>query len=63
LVTDRLDLEAELVALAYRYRWSVDLFFRWLKSILGCRHWLSESAAGVAIQVYVALIASVLLGP
>jgi hypothetical protein len=30
LVTNRLDLEAELVALAFRYRWSVELFFRWV---------------------------------
>jgi hypothetical protein len=62
LLTDRLDWPAELVGLAYRYRWSVELFFRWLKSILGCRHLLSHSADGVAIQVYAALIASVLLG-
>jgi len=62
LLTDRIDWPAELVALAYRYRWSVELFFRWLKSILGCRHLLSQSADGVALQVYAALIASVLLG-
>lgn len=61
LVTDRLDLPAELVALAYRYRWSVELFFRWFKCILGCRHLLAADANGVAIQVYVALIASLLI--
>jgi len=62
LVTDQLDWPAELVALAFKYRWRVELFFRWLKSILGCRHLLSQSAGGVALQVYAALIASVLLG-
>jgi hypothetical protein len=62
LLTDKVDWAAELVALAYRYRWSIELFFRWLKSIFGCRHLLSNTAPGVAIQVYVALIASVLLG-
>jgi Transposase DDE domain len=61
LVTDLLELDAELVALAYRFRWSVELFFRWLKCILGCRHLLGESLAGVTIQVYVALIASLLV--
>jgi hypothetical protein len=61
LVTDRLDLAADLVALAYRYRWMVELFFRWLKCILGCRHLLATDANGVAIQVYVALIASLLI--
>ena len=48
-------------ALAYRYRWSIELFFRWFKCILGCRHLLATNANGVAIQVYVALIASLLI--
>jgi hypothetical protein len=61
LVTDRLDLEAALVALAYRYRWTIELFFRWFKCILGCRHLLATDANGVAIQVYLALIASLLI--
>lgn len=61
LVTDRLDLAAELIALAYRYRWTVELFFRWFKCILGCRHLLSTSQNGVEIQVYLALIASLLI--
>jgi len=61
LLTDRFDLDAELVALAYRYRWTVELFFRWFKCILGCRHLLALDANGVAIQCYVALIASLLV--
>jgi Transposase DDE domain len=61
LVTNRLDLDADLIALAYRYRWTVELFFRWLKCILGCRHLLSQSENGVRIQVYMALIASLLV--
>jgi len=61
LITDRLDLDAELIALAYRYRWQIELFFRWLKCILGCRHLLSTSQNGVTIQVYLALIASLLI--
>ena len=51
----------ELLALLYRHRWQVELFFRWLKCILGCRHWLAESPRGVALQVYLALIAAQLL--
>jgi IS4 transposase len=61
LITDRMDLAAELVALAYRYRWTVELFFRWFKCLLGCRHLLALDANGVTIQVYVALIASLLI--
>jgi Transposase DDE domain len=61
LATDRMDLAAELVALGYRFRWSVELFFRWFKCILARRHLLAESANGVTIQTYVAIIASLLL--
>ncbi len=61
LATDRMDLDADLVALAYQYRWSVELFFRWFKCILGCQHLLSTCENGVEIQVYVAIIASLLV--
>lgn len=61
LATGRLDLAAELVALGYRFRWAVELFFRWLKCILGCRHLLAHSQDGVTIQVYLAIIASLLI--
>ena len=61
LCTDRLDLAAELVALGYRRRWWIELFFRWLKCLLGCRHLLSTDQDGVTIQIYAALIASLLV--
>jgi IS4 transposase len=60
-VTNRLDLDAELIAVAYRYRWTVELFFRWLKCVLGCRHLLSLTVNGVTFQVYAAIIATLLL--
>jgi hypothetical protein len=55
------ELTAEEVALLYKERWRIELFFRWLKCILGCRHWLAESPQGVALQIYLALIAALLL--
>jgi hypothetical protein len=61
LATNRLDLDAELIALGYRYRWSIELFFRWFKCILGCKHLLSTSKNGVTIQVYLGMIASLLI--
>lgn len=60
LATD-LDIEAELIALIYRYRWQIELFFKWMKSILGNRHLMAESPEGVAIQTYSALIAALML--
>lgn len=61
LATDDLTLPAEVVALAYKNRWQVELFFRWLKAGIGCRHLIARSRNGVTIQVYVALIACMLL--
>jgi len=61
LVTDRFDLDADLVAIAYRYRWSVELFFRWLKCVLGAKHLVSHNENGVALQMYAALIVSLLI--
>jgi hypothetical protein len=61
LITTREDLSAELIGLIYRQRWQIELFFKWIKTILNCRHWLAESPAGVTIQIYSVLIASLLL--
>lgn len=55
------ELSAREVALLYKQRWQVELFFRWIKCILGCRHWLAESPEGTALQIYLALIAALLL--
>lgn len=52
---------AQLVALIYRRRWSIELFFRWIKCILGTRHFFAESPQGVALQMYLALIGALLL--
>ena len=61
VVTSCLGMAAELVALAYKFRWEVELFFRWFKCVLGRRHVVSESRDGLTVQVYVALIANLLL--
>jgi Transposase DDE domain len=61
LASNCLDLDAAWIALGYKYRWTVELFFRWFKCILGCQHLLSTCQNGVTIQVYLALIASLLI--
>lgn len=45
----------------YRRRWQIECYFRWIKCLLGCRHWLVESPEGVATQLYLAVIAGLLL--
>lgn len=61
LASDDLDLDAAWIALGYKYRWTIELFFRWFKCILGCQHLLSTCHNGVAIQVYMALIVSMVM--
>jgi hypothetical protein len=61
LLTNRLDLSPELLGLVYRHRWQVELFFRWLKCLVNFRHFFAESEKGVAWQVLVALIGTLLL--
>jgi hypothetical protein len=62
IATDILDLPPELIALIYRYRYTVELFFRLFKHLLGMRHLLSQKKNGVEIQTYLAVIACLLIG-
>jgi hypothetical protein len=55
------ELPAALVVMLYRRRWQIELFFRWIKCLLGCRHWLAESREGATMQLYLVLIGAVLL--
>ncbi|MBI5683541.1 MAG: transposase [Verrucomicrobia bacterium] len=41
------DLPADLASLLYRQRWRIEMFFRWLKCVLGCGHWLAARPSPV----------------
>lgn len=55
------ELSALEVTGLYRHRWEVEIFFRWLKCLVPCRHWFAESKEGVRIQIYLVLIKALLL--
>jgi len=61
LVTNRLDLPAELIAEIYRLRWIIEMFFRTFKQLLGCRHLFSCDHNGVEIQASFAMIVCMLI--
>jgi len=61
IATNLLDVPAEIIALIYRYRWTIEIFFRFFKQILGCRHLLSHKPKGIEIQAYCAIIACMLI--
>lgn len=61
LLTNLLELDARIVAMLYRYRWQVELFFRWLKCFANFAHLISESREGVLLSFYVAVIGVLLM--
>lgn len=61
IATNLLDPPAEIIAELYRQRWTIEIFFRFFKHVLGCRHLLSTARAGIEIQTYLAIIACLLL--
>lgn len=52
---------AWMIGHLYRRRWDIELFFRWLKTCARWEHLMSQSRGGVLIQMYVALIGTLLL--
>jgi|SRR5579864_500699 len=61
IATNLLDVPAEVIAFIYQKRWLIEIFFRFLKHILGCRHLLSTDPVGIEIQAYCAIIACLLI--
>ena len=60
LLTDLLDMPAHRVAELYRYRWQIELFFRWLKVSANFEHLTSQSRNGVTLSFHIAVIACLL---
>jgi hypothetical protein len=61
IVTNNLDIPAEIVAALYLHRWTIELYFRMIKQLLGCRHLVSHKSNGVTIQIYLAIIACIMI--
>lgn len=54
--TNNFYLAAKDVALLYRYRWQVELFFKWIKQHLRVKRFWGDSENAVRIQIHVAII-------
>jgi hypothetical protein len=61
IATNLLDVPADVIGFIFRNRWMIEIFFRFLKHILGCRHLLSTDPVGIEIQAYCAIIACLLI--
>lgn len=52
---------AAVAGLLYQYRWSIEVFFRFLKQVLGLRHLIGHKEPAVRVQLYCMVICCVLL--
>lgn len=55
-LTNNFSLQATDIAMLYKYRWKVELFFKWIKQHLKIKTFWGTSMNAVKIQVYVAII-------
>jgi hypothetical protein len=61
VATDRQDLSAEQIALAYKLRWQVEKFFAWWKRHLKVYHLIARTEYGLMVQILSGLITYLLL--
>jgi hypothetical protein len=61
LLTSLRDVEPAIVGEVYRWRWQIELFFRWLKVHANFRHVISHSQNGLTLSFYVAVIGLLLM--
>lgn len=61
IATNLLEAPAHVIAFLYEYRWTLEVFIRFFKQILGCRHLLSTKREGIEIQIYAAIICCMLI--
>lgn len=57
VLTNRWDITAEEVTDIYRYRWKIELFFKWLKQHVNLTKLYNHKEAAVWNQLYLSLIA------
>jgi hypothetical protein len=57
--TNNFELKATEIARLYKYRWTVELFFKWIKQHLKIKTFWGYSENAVRIQIYSAIIAYV----
>lgn len=61
ILTDDFSRSTREIGDLYRYRWQIELFFKWVKQHLTVKHLYGESPQAVENQIYMALITYCLL--
>lgn len=60
-LTNNFKLSAKTIADIYKERWQIEIFFRWIKQNLKIKTFIGNSQNAVMTQIYVAMIAYLLL--
>ncbi|NOR26914.1 MAG: IS4 family transposase [Lutibacter sp.] len=60
-ITNNFDLSAKQVAQAYRRRWDIEVFFRFIKQELNVSHLVSLNKNGIEVMLYMTLIVAMLI--
>lgn len=61
LVTNDFSSSAECIADLYKSRWQIEIFFKWLKQNLKIKRFYGRSIAAIKTQIYIAMIAYLLI--
>lgn len=60
-ITNNFELEADVVAQLYKYRWKIELFFKKLKQNFPLQYFVGDNKNAIEIQIWMSLIALLLL--
>ena len=60
-LTNNFDLPALVIAMLYKSRWQVELFFKWIKQNLRIKHFFGNSANAVKTQIWISICVYVLV--
>jgi hypothetical protein len=61
LITNVFKMRAEIIALIYRRRWDIEVFFRFLKQEINFSHFLSLNQNGIEVILYMTLIVAMMI--
>lgn len=60
-ITNEFKLSAKEIADAYRRRWDIEVFFRFIKQELNVKHLVSLNRNGIQVMIYMSLIVAMLI--
>ena len=60
-VTNIKELNTEDITMLYKYRWDIEVFFKFIKQELNFSHLINRSENGIKVMLYCTMIAAILL--